>query len=124
VKEWFNKYVLDVQRDEDGDCERIILFGLYIDFRQYYLTKNTNKDLRNAWWTEEHVSKVRKDEEKKNKRRKNKLPLTEFVKIPWYRTILEWPTISDNFREGFRHLFVYLLGLLTGIQATLIWGVN
>lgn len=114
MKNWFKKYVLDVARNSEDECTRIILFGLYIDFRNWFVDEKDSDGFEGVWLTQEQVTEILKDEERRNSKRKNKISGTKFIKIPWYRTILEWSKFQYKLRIAFSILIGSLLGFLVG----------
>lgn len=112
MKNWFARN-FEVDRDGNGDCYAIKLFGLRMDFRQFYVEPD---DKDKCWFLEFEVEEIMKYEKERNKRRKVKRPLPVFRKIPWIKTILKWHSIWYRSRIYIYSLVSGLLGFLIGVN--------
>lgn len=112
-KSWFEKHILYVSRTSNGDCDYLYLFGEHIDFRQFYVYDD---DPDKCWFLEWEVKDWAKKEEKRNARRKNKIPISTYRKIPWYKTIIKWRSLWSRFKFFRGFAFGCLLGYLLGVN--------
>lgn len=112
MKSWFKKHILDVFRDSKGECLFITLFGIHIDFRQFYIYDD---DPDKCWFLEFEIKDWIKKEEKRNAKRKNKIPISTYRKVPWYITIIKWNLLWFRYRKYFYFALGCLLGYLLGV---------
>jgi hypothetical protein len=105
---WFKKYIFEASYS-DQDCYAIHLFTIFIDFRCWYKYDDLEGD-DGCYYFEEEILAHIKEVEKKNVRRKNKIPVPTYSRIPWYVTITNWRTLIVRTRS-LRYL---VIGLLLG----------
>ena len=79
---FFERYILGVYK-KNGEVYAIRLLSAFIDFRKLYYEEG-NLDI---WYTSIEMQEEIERVKTKNKRRKNKLPIPNFIEIPWYNSI-------------------------------------
>ncbi len=110
---WFKKNIFETYYYKD-ECQYIYLFGIKFDFRQKYLYREDklNENYRYLEYeVKEHIHEV----EKKNARRKNKIPIPVYEKIPFYKTLITWSNIPNRIRSFIFFIVGILLGFLLGM---------
>lgn len=107
MKDWVKKYIFDSYW-YDNECHYIRLFGIMFDFRQWYVIKDGIND--NYWFNQYEVEYDIEEIKKKNAKRKNKLPIPNYEKLPWYKTLIRWNRTPHNIRS----VIYFILGLLSG----------
>ena len=105
---WFKDNILRISRDKNGDTRSINIFGKLIDFNRYYNIHNVPDLMMSDFRTEEDLQEVLLDYEKKNKKRKNKLPEITYTAIPWYTSII----IFDEWKDVFSVFIGFSIGFV------------
>ena len=106
-KEWFKKNIFEACY-VDLDCFGMKVFGIFFDFRCWY---EWNDDL-GYYQSEEECKTHIKEVEKKNVKRKNKLPIPTYSRIPWYVTITDWKSLRYRSRKFGYFLVGFILGFI------------
>lgn len=107
--EWFKKNIFEAKYDLDDNCYAIRLFTIFIDFRNWFIDDEDNRDTP-QWFLDSEIRSMNEFIEKRNKKRKNKVPIPTYSKIPWYVTITNWKSLYYRTR-----VFIYFfLGFILG----------
>lgn len=107
--EWFKKNIFEAKY-VGQDCYAMRLFGVFIDFREWYRYDDIPDD--GCYHLEDEILEYIKEVNKKNVRRKNKLPVPGYERIPWYVTIISWKSLYYKCRMPIYFSIGFILGFI------------